>query len=184
MLDSLPLFAIATFEHHTPRAFLGFGDWGKIDAPKVNRGGVHKSHTVGVNLSFRTDASDDADECLLIGIQIAEDYFLFGGELVTRNDAGAVAAEQHCLGHFGKALALHVASGQKDSELLGDAGTAAEVLVGHDKPFSREAELKAKINRKLMSRAEKLGGGFHRRKGRCVSVNKVTANTRRRKWRH
>jgi hypothetical protein len=184
MLDSLVLLAIATFEHHAPRAFFGFGDRRKIDTPEVNRGRVHKGHSVRVNLSFRTDASDDADEGLLVGIQIAEDYFLFGGKLVTRNDTGAVAAEKHGLGHFGKTLALHVASGQRDSEFLGDAGAAAEVLVGHDKPFSREAELKAKINRKLMSRAEKLGGGFHRRKGRCVSVNKVTANTRRRKWRH
>src|SRR5690348_18340078 len=106
MLDSLPLFAIATFEHHTPRAFLGFGDWGKIDAPKVNRGGVHKSHTVGVNLSFRTDTSDDADVCLPIRVQIAEDYLLFGRQLATRNDAGAVTAEQHSLAHLGTALAL------------------------------------------------------------------------------
>jgi hypothetical protein len=62
-----------------------------------------------------------------------------------------MAAEKDGLGHFGKALAIHVASGQKNSEFLGDAAAAAEMLVGHDMYSSREAQLKERLTGSLQA---------------------------------
>src|ERR1700676_2321313 len=159
MLDGFAFFATAAFEVHTARFLFLFGEGGKVDAPKVDIGVIHKSHAVSVDFAFRTDAADNANESFFVGVEIADDDFLLGGELIGGNDASAVAAEEHGFGHFREAFAIHVASGQKDSELFGDAAAAAQVFVGHDMHSSREAVLKARLTGRLRVRYRNWGRG-------------------------
>lgn len=145
MIHGLAFLAIPAFEEHAAGLFVFFGERRKVDAPKVDLGSVYKGDAVRVDFAFGTDAADDADQGLFVGVQVPNDDLLLGGELIGGNNACTVATEKDSLGHFGKALAIHVASGQKDSEFLWDAAAAAEMLVGHVVYSSREEQLRKRL---------------------------------------
>src|ERR1700722_4940850 len=170
MLHGFAFFATAAFQQHAASFFVLFRNGGKVDAPKVDRAGIQESHAVGVGLAFGTDAADNADQGFFVGIELANDNFLLGGELIGGSDAGSVAAQKDGLGHFRKAFAVHVASGQKDSHLFRNAAAAAKVFVGHAMHSLREVLRKAKVNCKRASPAQKLEQWFQRGKGESQPV--------------
>ena len=82
LFHGLAFFAVAAFKQHAARFLFPFGNGGKVDAPEVDIGWIHKSHAVGVNLVFGTNASHHADESFFVGIEIANDDLLLGGKLI------------------------------------------------------------------------------------------------------
>src|SRR5580704_7807719 len=113
MLYGFAFFAVSAFQRQAAGFLILFRNGGKVDAPKVGGAGIGEGHAVGVGLAFGTDAANDADQSFFVGIEVANDNFLLGGELIGGNDARAVAAEEDGFGHFREAFAIHVASGQK-----------------------------------------------------------------------
>src|SRR5580658_9592461 len=121
MIDGLAQAAGAALEECAASILFRLRDGCKIDSPKIDIAGIQKGHAVGVNLTFAPDTTNNANDRFLVGVEIANDDFLLGGQFVGRNDSRAVPAKQHGLRHFRETLAVHVASSQKDSELLRDA---------------------------------------------------------------
>src|SRR3984957_20991356 len=165
MLDGFAFFATAAFQQHAASFFVLFRNGGKVDAPKVDRAGIQESHAVGVGLAFGTDAADNADQGFFVGIEVANDNFLLGGELIGGSDAGSVAAQKDGLGHFRKAFAVHVASGQKDSPLFRKAAAAAKVFVGHAMHSLREVMRKARLTASVPVRRRNWSNGSSAAKG-------------------
>src|SRR5271157_2970681 len=178
LLHRLAFFAAAAFQWHATSLLFSFGNWGKVDAPKVYVGVVRKRHAVGVDLAFGANPAYNAYQSFPVGIQIANDDLLLGGEFIRGNDAGAVAAEQDSLRHFREAFAIQIASGQKDSDLFWNATAAAEVFVGHDVRSSRKSVLKPKVNRKCAKEAQKLGSWFHWRNGKGGVLRRARGDAR------
>src|SRR5580765_2423903 len=111
MIHGLALFATPSFEEHAPGLFVFFGYGRKVDAPKVDLGSVYKGDAVSVDFALGKDAADHSDKSLFVGVEIPNDDLLLGGKLIRGNYPSTVAAEKDGLGHFGKTLAIHVASG-------------------------------------------------------------------------
>ena len=109
MLNQLADLAAAALEQHTAGLFFGVRHAGKIDSPEVQLR-IQEGHPVGVALAMRAELANDTNLGFFVGVQPAKDQFLFCGEYVLRNNARAVAAEQHRLGLLGKNFALHVAA--------------------------------------------------------------------------
>lgn len=130
LVHGLLLLATATLEQGTPGQFFGFGGRGEVGLPKIGVL-VEKRSAVSVKIGLVADLADDADDGFFVRVEVAEDDFLFGAELIFGDDARAVTAEDHCLCHLGKALAIDVASDQKDRELFGNAAAAARMFVRH-----------------------------------------------------
>ena len=59
---------------------------------------MQEGHAVGVALAMMAELANDTNLNLFVGVQPAKNQFLFCGEHVLRNNARAVAAEQHRLG--------------------------------------------------------------------------------------
>jgi hypothetical protein len=71
-----------------------------------------------------------------------------------------MAAEQDGLGHFREAFAIHIASGQKYSDLFRNAAAAAQVFEGHVMHSMREAVLlKARLTGSVPDRHRNWGYG-------------------------
>ena len=132
--------ATAAFQESFAGQLFRFRQVGEIDVPEVD-GAVQKRDAIDVGIAFRADLADDAGLDLLVGRLAAHDEFLFGGELVGRDNPRAMAAEDDGFGPLGEDAAFPIASEQIDSDLLGNASTAT-CAVGHkSEPLVEGGEL-------------------------------------------
>ena len=106
---------------------------------------------------LRNRCGHNAYEGFFVGIQIANDDLLLGGKLIRGNDPGAMAAQKNSFRHLREAFAIHIASGQKDSDLFRNATAAAQVFVGHDMHSSRETVLRTRLTGSVPLRHRKVG---------------------------
>ena len=119
---------------------LGFesGDGRKVSFPKVEVG-IEESHAVSVLAGLRADVTDDADVGFFVALSPTKNEFLFWGELVAREDAGAVEAEDDGLGGFGKDAAIQIAADEEDGNFFRDASAAAHNLLWQASGQKRES---------------------------------------------
>src|SRR6266849_1061882 len=88
-------------------------------------------NAINIVVAGRGELAHHAHFHLFAGIHGANNDLLFGGELVLREDACAVAAEHHGLGLLGEDAPFDIASNQKDSELFGNAAAATPAFGRH-----------------------------------------------------
>ena len=100
---------------------------GKVDFPEIEAG-IEEGDTVGVLSVLRAELADDADFGFLVALGPAEDEFLFRGELVAGEEAGAMKAEEDSGGGLGKDFAVQVAPDEEDGNFFRDASRAAHNL--------------------------------------------------------
>ena len=130
MLHRFARLATAALQRHDLHALLGFRRCREIHSPEILHG-VQKSHAIGIDFALNADLADHAHFGLFVGIQAAEDQFLFSGKLVAGNNARSMPAEKHRFRLLGENLAFGVAAHQKDMHLLGNSAEAAHTLWGH-----------------------------------------------------
>ncbi len=130
MLDRFAGQATAAFQQHYTHLPFGFGRRRELDSPEIVRR-VHEGYTIGVDLGLDPNLADQTHFRLFVRIEAADNQFLLGGKLVTRNDACSVPAQQHRFRRFREDFAFGVAANQKDSDLFWNSATSAHSFGGH-----------------------------------------------------
>lgn len=101
-----------------------FVDGRKVDLPEIEIH-VKESDAVAVLAGILADVADDADVGFLVFFGPAKDEFLFGRQLVAREDAGAVKAEEDGGGALGEHAAVQIGADEEDGDLFRDTSRAA-----------------------------------------------------------
>ena len=104
-----------------------FTDGRKVDVPEIDVR-IEKSHAVGVEAVLGAEMADDADFGFFVFFSPAKEELLFGGELVSGDDAGAVEAEEDGGGGFGENAAIQIAADEEDGNFLRNASASAHNL--------------------------------------------------------
>ena len=92
---------------------------------------MNKSYAVGVSIPLSADLTDDADVDFAIGFERAENQFLLRNEFVTRQDTGAMQADDDGFSLFGENAAFAIAADQEDGNCNRNASAATDLLVRH-----------------------------------------------------
>ena len=98
--------------------------------PEVERF-VNKGYAIGVGITLGADLTDDADVDFAIGFERAKNQFLHRNEFVTRQDAGAMQADDDGFSLFGENAAFAIAADQEDGNCNRNASAATDLLVRH-----------------------------------------------------
>ena len=120
-------FAVAADEGEKAQLPLRGADRRKVNFPEIEIL-VEEGDPVGVVPVLGTHLADDADFGFLVALRPAKDELLFGRELVAREDASAMKAEEDSGGMLGKDFAAEVAPDEEDGDFLGNASAAAHNL--------------------------------------------------------
>jgi hypothetical protein len=95
---------------------------GKFHAPEIQVG-INEGEAVSMDAIGGAHFADDADGSFAVAIGATKDELLFGRNLVMRNDAGAVEAEEDGVGRLREDFAVEIAADQEDGNFFRDAAS-------------------------------------------------------------
>ena len=90
--------------------------------------GIDEGYAVGEAASVLADLADDVSDGFFVRFAGANDNFVFSGEFVARDDAGAMTAQDDSVGLFGEDFPFRVGTDKENRDFFGDAAATADTL--------------------------------------------------------